>query len=98
MLTETAGGARPDALADEAAQRRQLDAGGTRRTDRPVAPTVTAIAYLLFLLLPVSALLLPGYAWWLDRQRGLRQHPAQRQSTVTTTEPAPESLLNSQRP
>ena len=25
--------------------------------------------YLLFLLLPGSALLLPGYAWWLDRRR-----------------------------
>ncbi len=25
--------------------------------------------YLLFLLLPGSALLLPAYAWWLDRRR-----------------------------
>jgi hypothetical protein len=25
--------------------------------------------YLLLLLLPGSALLLPGYAWWLDRRR-----------------------------
>ena len=25
--------------------------------------------YLLFLLFPGSALLLPGYAWWLDRRR-----------------------------
>ena len=25
--------------------------------------------YLLILLLPGSALLLPGYAWWLDRRR-----------------------------
>lgn len=25
--------------------------------------------YLVFLLLPGSALLLPGYAWWLDRRR-----------------------------
>ena len=31
--------------------------------------------YLLFLLLPGSALLLPLYAWWLDRRRGKR--PAQ---------------------
>jgi len=28
--------------------------------------------YLLFLLLPGSALLLPGYAWWLDRRRKAR--------------------------
>ena len=28
--------------------------------------------YLLFLLLPGSALLLPGYAWWLDRRRSRR--------------------------
>lgn len=28
--------------------------------------------YLLFLLLPGSALLLPVYAWWLDRRRGKR--------------------------
>ena len=25
--------------------------------------------YLIFLLLPGSALLLPGYAWWLDHRR-----------------------------
>lgn len=25
--------------------------------------------YLIFLLLPGSALLLPAYAWWLDRRR-----------------------------
>lgn len=31
--------------------------------------------YLLFLLLPGSALLLPIYAWWLDRRRKAR--PAQ---------------------
>ena len=31
--------------------------------------------YLLFLLLPGSALLLPVYAWWLDRRRKAR--PAQ---------------------
>ncbi len=28
--------------------------------------------YLLFLLLPGSALLLPAYAWWLDRRRKMR--------------------------
>jgi len=28
--------------------------------------------YLLFLLLPGSALLLPAYAWWLDRRRDRR--------------------------
>lgn len=28
--------------------------------------------YLLFLLMPGSALLLPVYAWWLDRRRGQR--------------------------
>lgn len=31
--------------------------------------------YLLFLLLPGSALLLPGYAWWLDRRRKPRVMP-----------------------
>jgi len=31
--------------------------------------------YLLFLLLPGSALLLPGYAWWLDRRRKPRSKP-----------------------
>jgi hypothetical protein len=31
--------------------------------------------YLLFLLLPGSALLLPGYAWWLDRRRKPRIKP-----------------------
>lgn len=29
--------------------------------------------YLLFLLLPGSALLLPAYAWWLDRRRRPRR-------------------------
>ena len=29
--------------------------------------------YLLFLLLPGSALLLPAYAWWLDRRRNTRR-------------------------
>lgn len=28
--------------------------------------------YLLFLLLPGSALFLPAYAWWLDRRRDRR--------------------------
>lgn len=28
--------------------------------------------YLLFLLLPGSVVLLPAYAWWLDRRRGRR--------------------------
>lgn len=31
--------------------------------------------YLLFLLLPGSALLLPLYAWWLDRRRKPRATP-----------------------
>lgn len=31
--------------------------------------------YLLFLLLPGSALLLPVYAWWLDRRRKSRSVP-----------------------
>ena len=31
--------------------------------------------YLLFLLLPGSALLLPVYAWWLDRRRKARPKP-----------------------
>lgn len=31
--------------------------------------------YLLFLLLPGSALLLPAYAWWLDRRRKPRNAP-----------------------
>ena len=31
--------------------------------------------YLLFLLLPGSALLLPVYAWWLDRRRSVRSSP-----------------------
>ncbi|MBK7899948.1 MAG: hypothetical protein KA603_09190 [Azonexus sp.] len=29
--------------------------------------------YLLFLLLPGSAVLLPAYAWWLDRRRRPRR-------------------------
>ena len=31
--------------------------------------------YLLLLLLPGSALLLPAYAWWLDRRRKARSSP-----------------------
>ncbi|WP_301103034.1 hypothetical protein [Propionivibrio sp.] len=31
--------------------------------------------YLLFLLLPGSVLLLPVYAWWLDRRRKPRSTP-----------------------
>lgn len=31
--------------------------------------------YLLLLLLPGSAVLLPLYAWWLNRRRGRRQPP-----------------------
>jgi hypothetical protein len=34
--------------------------------------------YLLFLLLPGSALLLPAYAWWLDRRR--KPRPGRTQS------------------
>ena len=37
--------------------------------------------YLVFLLLPGSALLLPGYAWWLDRRRRPRRE--------ATTAPVP---------
>lgn len=33
--------------------------------------------YLLLLLLPGSALLLPLYAWWLDRRRQRRTTPAE---------------------
>lgn len=45
--------------------------------------------YLLFLLLPGSALLLPMYAWWLDRRRGLK--PAE-MSKSADSDLAPESL------
>jgi hypothetical protein len=44
--------------------------------------------YLLFLLLPGSALLLPVYAWWLDRRRLTRDE----KSKVAS------SLPDSQRP
>lgn len=43
--------------------------------------------YLLFLLIPGSALLLPIYAWWLDRRRGIRPG-----------EQKPPALPDSQRP
>jgi hypothetical protein len=43
--------------------------------------------YLLFLLIPGSALLLPAYAWWLDRRRGVRPNP-----------PHKPALPDSQRP
>ncbi len=41
--------------------------------------------YLLFLLLPGSALLLPVYAWWLDRRREIR--PAESSSAPDTLRP-----------
>lgn len=44
--------------------------------------------YLLLLLLPGSALLLPAYAWWLDRRRATR---GKRPKEAT-------SLPDSQRP
>ena len=34
---------------------------------------------LLLLLLPGSALLLPVYAWWLDRRREVRNKPGDQQ-------------------
>lgn len=37
--------------------------------------------YLLLLILPGSALLLPVYAWWLDRRRINRERSARAQST-----------------
>lgn len=45
--------------------------------------------YLIFLLLPGSALLLPGYAWWLDRRRRPRH---ERQETATAIKEAVSSL------
>jgi hypothetical protein len=38
--------------------------------------------YLLFLLLPGSALLLPAYAWWLDR----RKKPRKSRTAPTVTD------------
>lgn len=49
------------------AEREELLAHMRRLTD--LSP------YLLLLVLPGSALLLPLYAWWLDRRRGQRGHP-----------------------
>ena len=43
--------------------------------------------YLFFLVVPGSALMLPAYAWWLDRRRDARP-----------TEPETSSLPDSQRP
>jgi len=43
--------------------------------------------YLVFLLLPGSALLLPAYAWWLDRRRNARPN-----------DDAVNSVPDSQRP
>lgn len=40
-----------------------------------------ASPYLLFLLLPGSALLLPVYAWWLDRRRKPRADRTDRGGT-----------------
>lgn len=49
--------------------------------------------YLLFLLLPGSALMLPAYAWWLDRRRDRRreQRPDER-AAASADESVPESL------
>lgn len=43
--------------------------------------------YLFFLVVPGSALMLPAYAWWLDRRRDARP-----------TGPQTSSLPDSQRP
>lgn len=45
--------------------------------------------YLLFLLVPGSALLLPAYAWWLDRRRDTRPEQPR---------PEPASAPDSLRP
>lgn len=42
---------------------------------------------LIFMLLPGSALLLPTYAWWLDRRRGVRETADNRPASVS-----PDSL------
>lgn len=42
---------------------------------------------LIFLLLPGSALLLPAYAWWLDRRRGVRETADNRPASAS-----PDSL------
>ncbi len=38
--------------------------------------------YLLALLLPGSVILLPAYAWWLDRRRQARQKKAAREAAA----------------
>lgn len=43
--------------------------------------------YLLFLLVPGSALLLPAYAWWLDRRRGMRTGGKQRAALPDSQRP-----------
>ncbi|MBW7901999.1 MAG: hypothetical protein H3C26_11005 [Rhodocyclaceae bacterium] len=43
--------------------------------------------YLLFLLLPGSALLLPVYAWWLDRRRTPRAPAASEVSVPDSLRP-----------
>lgn len=43
--------------------------------------------YLLFLLLPGSALLLPVYAWWLDRRRTPRMAAAEALSVPDSQRP-----------
>jgi hypothetical protein len=43
--------------------------------------------YLLFLLVPGSALLLPIYAWWLDRRRDTRQKEGQTPSLPDSQRP-----------
>ena len=50
--------------------------------------------YLLLLLLPGSAVLLPLYAWWLDRRRGKRSGSAVPATPSPARTPAPpeESL------
>ena len=45
--------------------------------------------YLLFLLVPGSALMLPAYAWWLDRRRETRPEQPR---------PGPASAPDSLRP
>lgn len=43
--------------------------------------------YLLFLLVPGSALLLPIYAWWLDRRRDARQKDERARSLPDSQRP-----------
>lgn len=53
--------------------------------------------YLLFLLLPGSALLLPIYAWWLDRRRHARA-AEDGQASVPRASVPHNSVPDSQRP